>query len=385
MGFKEVTMATDIQLKEELAIKELGVRLSLKEYCASQNKINVHDGREQKKQRLISELIESKRNKGNLSSKIKKTESKKSEQKIAACNIQMGRIHNGVRVGLEKGGGTREMKASVKCSYQELMDTGEKWFFPDGKSFFGTKQGMKLGLADFKRQPLTEFDGDVAITLGDYAEKNGFKSRVHLYLTTDQSVQTITSSSSDEDELTIESGKSNKTDDRKKGDGNCDQEKSTAISSLEGTSQERLQLREEQDTAYHESVALDTKKNDDRKQLLEQEMQNVARQELLRSARATCVPAEPNIESEHVIVSVHHLSLGVVSRMFPNNMTMAQVYDWIGSLQLVPEYFRLVYPVSEHVLLPENPVTEAAKCLLNMCESEEPLSLIHDDPEIGAN
>lgn len=105
------------------------------------------------------------------------------------------------------------------------------------------------------------------------------------------------------------------------GDGNDDQEKSTAISSLQGTSQERSQLREEQDKTYHESVALNTKKNNDRKQLLEQEVQNVARQELLRSARATRVPAEPNIEAEHVIVSVRHLSLGVVSHMFPNNTT----------------------------------------------------------------
>ena len=97
------------------------------------------------------------------------------------------------------------------------------------------------------------------------------------------------------------------------GDGNDDQEKSTAISSLQGTSQERSQLREEQDKTYHESVALNTKKNNDRKQLLEQEV--------LRSARATRVPAEPNIEAEHVIVSVRHLSLGVVSHMFPNNTT----------------------------------------------------------------
>lgn len=61
------------------------------------------------------------------------------------------------------------MKAFVKCSYQELMDAGKKVFFPNGKRFFGTKQGMKFGLADFKRQPLTEFDGDVAISIdGDH-------------------------------------------------------------------------------------------------------------------------------------------------------------------------------------------------------------------------
>ena len=41
----------------------------------------------------------------------------------------MGWIHNGVRVGLEKGGGSREMKASVTFSYKEMMEVGEKWVF----------------------------------------------------------------------------------------------------------------------------------------------------------------------------------------------------------------------------------------------------------------
>ena len=35
-------------------------------------------------------------------------------------------------------------------------------------------------------------------------------------------------------------------------------------------------------------------------------------------------------------------------------------------------------------MLPENPITEAAKCVLNMCETEDALSLVHDDSEINA-
>ena len=122
-----------------------------------------------------------------------------------------------------------------------------------------------------------------------------------------------------------------------------------------------------------------------REELLEDEVANVARQERLRSARASRVPSEPKIEEDHVIVLVRHVAQGVVSRMFlKRTTTMAQVYDWIGSLQLVPEYFQLLSPVSGLVLLPEEPVTHAANCVLNMCEVEDPLSLVHGDSEINA-
>ena len=142
-------MANESQLKEDLGIKELGIRLSLRQYCSSKGTSTstdkVHDDREMRKQKL---LMESKRNKGDLSSKIKKTESKKTEQKLATRNVLMGWIHNNVRVGLEKGGGTREMRVSVDFTYQELIDAGKKWFLPDGKSSFGTDQNMRFGLVD---------------------------------------------------------------------------------------------------------------------------------------------------------------------------------------------------------------------------------------------
>ena len=63
MGFKEIHMATDSQLKHELSIKELGLRLSLKQFCASQVKkkrMEMMRGNK-KKQRLI-ELIEGNQN-----------------------------------------------------------------------------------------------------------------------------------------------------------------------------------------------------------------------------------------------------------------------------------------------------------------------------------
>lgn len=380
MGFKEIMIASETQLKEELGIKELGIRLSLKEYCSSQNKstTDVHDERELKKQKLISELMESKRNNRNSSSKVKKAESKKTEKKAATHNVQMGWIHNDVRVGLEKGGGTREMKASVDYTCHELIDAGRKWFFPDGRSSFGTADNMKFGLADFKRQPLTKCDGDAEITLGAYAQKNGFKSRVRLYMTSDSRVEEVATSSSDEDPVSWEDPHTSTP---------LVTSNSVTDSSLKGTSQERFRLKDEQDKAYRESLAMDIKKRDDRvrEQLLEtDEMEKIMRQEQLRSTRANRVPPEPNIEEDHVVVLVRHITRGVVSRMFFKNATLAQVYDWVGSIQIVPEYFRLTTPISGKLLLPENPITEAAKCVLNMCETEDALSLVHDDSEINA-
>ena len=369
MGFKEINIATDSQLKHEVGIKELGVRLSLKEFCASQIGTNINNQREQKKQKLISELLEGKKDKAKLSSKTKKNESRKAQTKISTHNISMGWIHNGVRVGLEKGGGTREMKASVTFSYKDMMEVGEKWFFPDGNSSMGPKHKMNLGLADFQRKTLLKTAGDVEFTLGDYCTKNGFKSRVRFYFTSEKKEISI-SYSSDEDDLIAPWSETLAGE-------------TSTTSSLMGTTQERSKVQEEQDKAYFDSLATDSRKVEERRDALEKEVLDVTRQECLRYERAKRVQAEPNIEEEHVIVLVRHLTLGTISRMFLKNSTMNQVYDWVGSLSLLPEYFRLVYPVSGEIVLPEKPVVEAANYVLCMNECEEPLSLVHEDPEIS--
>lgn len=291
----------------------------------------------------------------------------------------MGWIHNDVRVGLEKGGGTREMKASVDCTYQELIDAGKRWFFPVGKSSFGTMENMTFGLADFKRQLLEKHHDDDEFTLGAYAQKNGFKSRVRIYMTTNSRDEDIASLSSDDDALPIPWEQLNPS--------TSETSEPVIDSSLKGTSQGQMLLKDQQDKAFCESLVEFHARNEGkvRANLLETEVENITRQETLRSTRASRVPVEPNVEDDHVVVLVRHVTLGVVSRMFlKNTTTMTQVYDWIGSLQLVPEYFKLVSPISGDILLPENQVTEAAKCVLNMCETEDPISLVHDDNEVDA-
>jgi hypothetical protein len=232
---------------------------------------------------------------------------------------------------------------------------------------------MVFSLADFKHQQLKEIDEEVknAFSLDDYADKNAFKSRVRLYFTTEK--KEGLDISSDDDDWPIP-WPTNPTGAEKNDEDIGEQEISTT-SVLIGTTQ---------DEAYMESLAVDSKKDYERRQLLEQEVQNVTRQEKVWSERAQRVQAEPNNDNEHVIVLVCHLIFGTVSRMFPTNSTMNQVYDWIGSLNLLPEYFRLIYPVSGEILLPEMVVKECANCVLNMSQCEEPISLVHDDTKISA-
>ena len=55
------------------------------------------------------------------------------------------------------------------------------------------------------------------------------------------------------------------------------------------------------------------------------------------------------MNEEHVVVCVRHPDLGVVTRAFRPYETINAVYNWIGSLQKVPEHFRFYLPRG-HVL-----------------------------------
>jgi hypothetical protein len=81
-----------------------------------------------KKQRSISELIGGKKEKVKSSAK-----NKNPEAKVTTRNILMGWLHNGVRVGLEKGGGTRERRAPVTICHEELVEAGKNCFFITAK------------------------------------------------------------------------------------------------------------------------------------------------------------------------------------------------------------------------------------------------------------
>ena len=83
----------------------------------------------------------------------------------------------------KKGGGTRQLSATTETTYEESIKAGKAWFSPNGMSQFGEKKEMTFGLADFQRETLKKEEDGVAFTVGNYAEKIRFKSRIRVYLT----------------------------------------------------------------------------------------------------------------------------------------------------------------------------------------------------------
>ena len=75
-----------------------------------------------------------------------------------------------------------------------MIKSGKAWFLPNGVSQFGEEKQMTFGLADFQRKTLKKEEDGVAFTVGNYAKKSGFKSRIRVYLTS-QIIETVHSDS----------------------------------------------------------------------------------------------------------------------------------------------------------------------------------------------
>ena len=105
--------------------------------------------------------------------------------------------------------------------------------------------------------------------------------------------------------------------------------------------------------------------------------------ENLRQARLNRVQTEPDVTEEYVLISVRHIHLGVKTRAFRLDDKMMAVYDWIGSLSTVPEYFHLYLQFPFKLLCPSEDLSVAQKQLLNMKEVTGPLPLDAKDSEIS--
>lgn len=128
-------------------------------------------------------------------------------------------------------------------------------------------------------------------------------------------------------------------------------------SQLIGTSSERKDIISEQNNEYIQSLEADRLKQVTKR-----------RQENLREARTQRVLPIPAIDEPQVKISIRHTSLGVVSRAFPIDSYISSVYDWIGSLCLMPEHFVLKMR-NAHEVSPLQPVLAFDKMVLNMCET----------------
>ena len=101
----------------------------------------------------------------------------------------------------------------------------------------------------------------------------------------------------------------------------------------------------------------------------------------MQQARLLRTPQEPkeNEQSTSVVIQVRHVSLGILRRNFYEWERMACVYDWVGSLSLVPEHFKLL-DYAGKLLLPPQPLTELKNTTLYMSEAMTTPAL--DDGEV---
>lgn len=112
------------------------------------------------------------------------------------------------------------------------------------------------------------------------------------------------------------------------------------------------------------------------------QIQDVERQSKLQQARLFRTPQEPkeNEQSTSVVIKVRHVSMGILTRSFYEWERMACVYDWVGSLSLIPEHFQLL-DYAGKLLLPPQPLTELKNTTLYMSEAMTTPCL--DDEEVS--
>ena len=111
------------------------------------------------------------------------------------------------------------------------------------------------------------------------------------------------------------------------------------------------------------------------------EMKRLEHLEKLRKERESRVIAMPELDVDHLLVCVNHPKAGMLKRIFRSTDLFQNIYDWVGSLYHLPEYFELC-KVPGEIIFPSESVSKAEKCVLYMQERNDPLSLHENDSEI---
>ena len=382
-----VDQASD-EILHDLGITKKGDILSLRGYCRQKLQQAIDAARkgtqEETKRKLLTELFnqkkkKSKKTRGDPDPKLesKSETEKKKKEKVKHRRIQMGWLHYDeqrgryVSVRLNKGGGSREVDVPLNADVPQMIDIAKDIFFPDGKTTFGPLADMELGLANFKCENIPEFNDVLeSFTLQQYI--NAFKAtRIRLYVQTKRA--SIHSSANiydnQDDSFLLRSAFS------------VQQSEESSVS-LIGSPSDREDLRKKQEEEYMQSLALDKAKEESKKQKLSEEREKAERQLGLHQMRLARVEAEPLQTEPKIEVSVRHIHHGVVSRSFHPHKIMSHVYDWVGSLSILPEYFHLC-GFDGKCLLPSESVTVADKQMLYMTESETMPNLDEEDPEIN--
>ena len=141
-------------------------------------------------------------------------------------------------------------------------------------------------------------------------------------------------------------------------------------------------LREEQDGEYAESLRADHAKTECREQAFKEELNKTRKVKEIHTTRLSTVLDEPTVDEPRVVVRVRHIDLGLVNCVFKPNQKMAAVYDWIGSLQLIPLYFSLSSTLG-NVIDPSVSIDYSADKVLFMEQRDDPIRLSADDDEVS--
>ena len=355
MDFTAVRMASDYDF-HALGLTRRGDILALRSFVLG-------DEKEAKKRKLLelTKQLSAKSTKKKTGSAGPRGTMKSSQDETSSPTQRLKRIQIGwmhfndkenryVSVRMAKGGGTREVSFPIQATSADMMGEIKNIFFPDGMSVFGSTNAMTFKLGNFSCQEINE-----EFTLEKYIEEHKL-TKVRLYILSrviTQEKKSEVHDISDDDIDLLTPAFDNATTSR-----------------LVGSSEERSVLRALQEKEYLESLAADQAKESNKQEELLRFQEKAERQERLRQARASRVSKEPELNEPHFIVSIRHPIVGVQTRRFERKGEVGTVYDWVGSLNLTPEYFTLSMPDNAN-LHPSLPIETVHRVILSMCECEE--------------
>ena len=169
--------------------------------------------------------------------------------------------------------------------------------------------------------------------------------------------------------------------------------RSMSGTNLLGTSEERARLKNEIDQAYNESLAIDMSQGHSRHigkkvnelnspkiddvdcdLIVPQVVRNGAAVVLERQSR---LPEEPNLMDDHIVLSVR-TGNGTKRRLFSSSAKVMQIYDWVGTIEGVPLYFKLVY--NKMILEPESLASNYSQRVLDIEEVDFPFPQSNSQP-----
>lgn len=370
MDYQAVVMSTSEELEKLGCVK--GDAMNLKFYVNSQIETEKKAGSSQEKKELLNKIL----SEGTQSRKRKRSSSKipvhndlNQTRKVTVGWLNYDKPTRSYKqVKTAKGGGVCVVDLPLTATHEEIVANARNLFFENESSSFGDAKDMEFGLANFQRQPIEAIEFSV---LKNYIDKYKRKL-IKLFLTSKKKMSEIVSVPDGSDcDSSLHSNdndiKEEKHDDRF---SECSVDSldipvwdlTEVKKPVEQNLEDRRKLIAQQDEEFQRSLKADQAK---KLKLIEEE-ERVKRQHVLMNARKARVLEEPGPEEVSILVRVRHVTLGLVERRLRSQTQMSAVYDWIGSLGLIPENFILSEFSKD--LLPHECIPNTA-CVLNMKET----------------